>query len=262
MAFCKKDCYTILSQDCSELELKQNPIVITTFYNFAKLDDPFLTRDKLKAVCQKLGILGTILLGTEGINSTISGTRESVDAFYNFYASMTEFNKNITDFRETFDKKHPFGKLKVRVKREIVTSANDSLNSNPGTYIEPEEWDSFIKREDVVLIDTRNDYEYQIGAFEGSVNPDIENFREFNAWLEANKKHFEGKKLAMFCTGGIRCEKTTTFANQMGVDSYHLKGGIISYFIKTKNQNNAWKGKCFVFDDRVVLDPSLKSNNA
>jgi UPF0176 protein len=257
MSFKSFGTYTVLAQDCSDAELKNNPIVITTFYNFAELSDPFLMRDRLKDFCLSKSICGTILLGTEGLNSTISGSMESIESFYQFYSELKEFNTSVTDFRETYYKTHPFSKLKVRVKREIVTSKNSSLSCNPGQYIEPEEWDSFIKREDVILIDTRNDYEYQIGAFEGSVNPDIENFRDFNQWFAANKESFKNKKVAMFCTGGIRCEKSTTFAQEIGMESYHLKGGIISYFIKTKNKNDAWKGKCFVFDDRVVIDPSL-----
>jgi len=256
--------YCILKPKHDEGFLAEDNIVITTFYHFAELSRPELVRDKLKTFCQQHNILGTILLGTEGINSTICGSRESIDLFCNFLAVMEEFASNmqidmLIEFKETYSSTAPFNKLKVRVKKEIVSFGGLCQNFNPGNYIEPEKWDEFIKRDDVILVDTRNDYEYDIGTFEGAINPKADTFKNFADWMHQNKQSIGNKKYAMFCTGGIRCELSTSYAKQIGHENvYHLKGGILAYFIKTKNKNKSWLGKCFVFDNRVIVDPSLQ----
>ena len=238
-----------------------NPVVITTYYYFTNLERPELFRDKINLYCKQNNILGTILLGHEGVNSTICGLRKDIDNFYVFLSSMPEFQTiGRIEFKETYSNKSPFGKLKVRVKKEIVTFGGLCNTFDPGYYIAPEEWDDFIKKDEVILVDTRNDYEYDIGTFDGAVNPNVKNFREFAKWMQDHKEHVKDKKFAMFCTGGIRCERTTSYAKQLGLDNvYHLKGGIIGYFIETRNKNNAWIGKCFVFDDRVVLSGDLSN---
>lgn len=239
--------------------LPENGIVITAFYEFAKLANGIhLFREKLEAFCKKSSILGTVLIAEEGINGTVSGSQKSVCEFYEFFDSYPEF-QNIT-FKETYYKCHPFGKLKVRIKKEVVSSGGASCDYNPGMYIEPKDWDAFIQREDVINIDTRNDFEYIIGTFKGAVNPETETFREFKEWCEANLKDKE-QKIAGFCTGGVRCEKSTSWLKSAGYTNvYHLKGGIIGYFIETENKGEMWQGDCFVFDERVIINEKLESN--
>jgi UPF0176 protein len=249
--------FKVIKQDYDESFLSLNAIIVTTFYKFTNLSNLELLRDKILQFCNDSKILGTILLGTEGINSTISGTRSAIDKFYIFLDSFEFFSE--MEYKESFCQSYPFKKMKVKIKKEIVTFGACGEKIEPGLYIPPEEWDEFILRDDVVLLDTRNDYEYEIGTFKNAINPNIATFKEFAEWFKQNI-HGTGKKVAMFCTGGIRCEKSTSFAKDLGLgEVYHLKGGIIGYFIKTKNKNGMWKGKCYVFDDRVVVDELMKA---
>ena len=182
----------------------------------------------------------------------------------NFYKYLNdELGIDLDNIKESSCKFKPFGKMKVRLKEEIVTlrAGPIDVNGTKGEYIEPENWDEFIKRDDVVLIDTRNNYETNLGTFEGAVDPDTRNFRDFPQWLEANRASLVGKKVAMCCTGGVRCEKSTAFMKKEGFDEvYHLKGGIINYFEQTGNKNGLWKGKLFVFDDRFIVDDQLEQS--
>jgi UPF0176 protein len=236
--------------------LEQNPIVITTFYKFCQIPNIELFRDKTLAICQKNEILGTILLGQEGINATISGSRIAIDEFYKYISQEESFNGTV--FKETFFNKHPFAKMRVKIRKEIV-SIHEECQHTPGTYIKPEEWDEFIQRKDLVLVDTRNDFEFHIGTFQGAINPQTTSFYEFRQWC---KKNIPTKQtpIAGFCTGGIRCEKSTSWLKQQGYENvYHLEGGIIGYFIKTQNKNKMWNGDCFVFDDRVIINDQCES---
>ena len=251
-----KQNFTIKTPEYSEEYLQQNKIVISTFYKFCKIQDLPLFRNKLLQFCKQNSILGTILLGEEGINATVCALQEDIKKVYE-YLSQYEFFNSIL-YKETLSKKPPFDKMICKIKNEIVTIKEKDVEHNPGEYIKPNEWDNFIENEDILLVDTRNDYEYHMGTFEGAKNPNTNSFVEFKEWCIKNipDKH---KKIAGFCTGGIRCEKSTSWLKKAGYQNvYHLEGGIIAYFIETKNKNKKWKGDCFVFDNRVVINDKLQ----
>jgi UPF0176 protein len=233
-------------------------ITIITFYYFATIKEGIhLFRDKLEDFCRKHNIFGTVLIAEEGVNGTLSIANEDVEKLYSFFEVYEEF-KDIT-FKESYYKTHAFGKLKIRIKKEVVSSGEARCEYNPGFYVEPKDWDTFISRPDVINIDTRNDFEYIIGTFKGSINPKTDTFREFKEWCEINLKD-KNQIIAGFCTGGVRCEKSTSWLKKAGYKNvYHLKGGIIGYFIETGNENGMWRGDCFVFDDRVVINDKLES---
>lgn len=239
---------------------KSEDIVIIAFYHFFDFPDFEERRNEIKQFCDEHNLKGTILVAHEGINSTISGTRNNINALIDYLKSDPRM-KNL-QWKESFWNDKPFQKMKVRLKKEIVRLAVEDLDSeNRGKYISPDDWDDFISRDDVINIDTRNEYETRIGTFEGSVDPDTKNFRDFPAWAKnwAQDKDKDNLKIAMFCTGGIRCEKSTAYMKKLGFkDVYHLDGGILQYFEDTKNKNGKWKGECFVFDDRAAVDASLK----
>lgn len=244
--------------------IMSDSIVIVAFYHFAPLDDYEQMKKPLLQFCLDHELKGTILLASEGINSTISGTRENIGAL------LTHLKRDprLADlqWKESFLNNKPFERMKVRLKKEIVRMAVDDLDINArGDYIEPKDWDDFIAADDVVVIDTRNEYETRIGTFKGAVDPDTQNFRDFPAWAQdwAQDKPKKTQKVAMFCTGGIRCEKSTAYMKQLGFENvYHLKGGILQYFEDTHNKNDQWQGECFVFDDRTAVDETLKPTGA
>lgn len=242
----------------------KDDIVIIAFYHFFNFPDYEERRDEIKTFCDEHDLKGTILVAEEGVNSTISGTRENIDALITYLRS----DKRMKDlqWKESFWNDKPFQKMKVRLKKEIVRLAVDDLDiEDRGNYVMPEEWDAFISRDDVITIDTRNEYETRIGTFEGAVDPDTKNFRDFPEWAKdwAQDKDKENLKVAMFCTGGIRCEKSTAYMKQLGFKNvYHLEGGILQYFEDTQNKNGKWQGECFVFDDRAAVDASLKPTGA
>ena len=212
-------------------------VVVSAFYKFVDLPKYELLKDELLNKCKNLSLGGTILLAKEGVNGSISGTREQVDRFYDMIADYSFFKD--MQYKENICKTVPFEKMKVRLKKEIVALGRDGIDmNNRGEYVDPGDWDDFISKEDVVVIDTRNDYEYDIGTFENSINPETDNFRDFPVWFEDHEKEFKDKKIAMFCTGGIRCEKSTAYVKARGFEKvYHLKGGIIDYFKVSKNKN-------------------------
>lgn len=232
--------------------------LITTFYKFALVEDADCLQESLIFHCKENNIKGTILIGDEGINGTVAGSAESIESFKSFLKSDFRFADML--FKDSYSKTPPFLKTKIKVKPEIVTLGKQDVDvaNFVGEYVSPENWDQFIAGEDVILIDGRNDYEYHVGTFSGAVNTETENFRDFPQWVEENKSMLEGKKIATFCTGGIRCEKSTAFLKESGFNEvYHLEGGIINYFIKTGNKNKKWQGHCFVFDDRVAINDQL-----
>jgi UPF0176 protein len=240
------------------LENKNN-IAITSFYSFTNIDDISTLQPKILLVAKKKCIKGTILLAQEGFNGSLSGSKDRVDAVIEELIKLTgALDVNI---KTNFASEHPFQRMKVKLKKEIVTLGLGYIDVKnlKGEYIEPQDWDKFVESEDVITIDTRNDYEVEIGTFKGAVDPQTLTFRDFPKWAEENKDKLQGKKIAMYCTGGIRCEKSTAFMRTLGFnDVYHLKGGILQYLEDTQNKNGKWQGECFVFDDRRAVDKELK----
>jgi UPF0176 protein len=243
-------------------EEKDTPLIVTTFYHFFTIENLVGLQRRLLRFCKMLNINGTLLIAEEGINATMAGARESIDSLYEYLKRVTDLEA--IEYKESISYIAPFEKLKVKIRPEIVTMGikNIDVANNRGKYIEAQKWDEFISRDDVVLIDTRNQYETRIGTFEGAIDPETNNFREFPEWAEKNSHLFKDKKVAMFCTGGVRCEKSTAFLKEMGIEEvYHLKGGIVKYIEEKKGEtNHKWKGRCFIFDDRVSLDNDLNSS--
>ncbi|BAP00153.1 oxygen-dependent tRNA uridine(34) hydroxylase TrhO [Wolbachia endosymbiont of Cimex lectularius] len=230
--------------------------VIATFYHFVELSNYYDMKDEIKAACDDVELKGTILLAEEGINATISGGRNAIDKTFDFLRSDYRL-KDLT-WKESAAEYQPFSKMKVRLKREIVNLGVDNLDiSLRGKYVDPEYWDDFISRPDVLVIDTRNEYEVKLGKFKNVINPHTQCFREFPQWAKSFSEN-KDLKVAMYCTGGIRCEKSTAYMKSLGFnDVYHLKGGILSYLENTHNKNGNWEGECFVFDDRIAVSNSL-----
>ncbi len=232
---------------------------IAALYHFTRFPDPAALRDPLLNLCREQSVTGTLLLAQEGINGTIAGPRAGIDAVLAHIRALPGCAD--LELKEATSDRRPFGKMKVRIKREIVTMGQPDVDprARVGHYVAPEDWNALIRREDVAVIDTRNDYEVAIGTFEGAVDPKTQSFGEFPAWWEENKHRFHNKKIAMFCTGGIRCEKSTNFLLGQGVeDVYHLKGGILQYLEDVPVEDSSWQGKCFVFDNRVSVGHGLQ----
>jgi UPF0176 protein len=235
------------------------PLVVVALYKFVDLPDFVEMRVPLLDVCTKNRIGGTLLLAREGINGTVAGTREGVDSLLAYLKSDSRFKD--LEHKESSAEKMPFRRMKVRLKKEIVTLGVPEADPNlrVGTYVKPEDWNHLISDPDVVLIDTRNEYEVAIGTFEGAINPNTESFREFPDYVRANLDPVRQKKVALFCTGGIRCEKASALMLHMGFDKvYHLQGGILKYLEKVPEEESKWKGECFVFDGRVSVADKLR----
>ncbi|SRR6056297_10996 len=233
-------------------------LTVAALYRFTRFEDPDALRAPLHAICEAHGVRGSLLIAAEGINGTIAGTREGIDAVL---AHIRAFPGCADlEWKESTAAEMPFGRMKVRLKREIVTMGVPGTDPRDivGTYVEPEDWNDLIAAPDVAVIDTRNDYETAIGTFEGAVDPDTESFRDFPAWWEANRDRFHNKRIAMFCTGGIRCEKSTAYLKAQGVEEvYHLRGGILKYLEEVPGEDSLWRGGCFVFDERVAVGHGL-----
>ncbi|MEM9852822.1 MAG: rhodanese-related sulfurtransferase [Pseudomonadota bacterium] len=232
---------------------------VAALYRFTAFDDPAGLCAPLRDACLAEGIKGTLLLAPEGINGTIAGTRSGLDAALAVIRALPGCGD--LDWKESTAEAAPFKKLKVRLKREIVTMGQPQVRpaETTGRYVPPGEWNALISAPDVVTIDTRNDYEVAIGSFDGAINPETKSFGEFPAWWQANRVRFEGKRIAMFCTGGIRCEKSTNYLLGEGVrDVFHLKGGILKYLEEVPKSESAWRGGCFVFDKRVSVTHGLE----
>lgn len=232
---------------------------IAALYQFTRFDDPAAVQGPLKAVCDAGDVKGSLLIAREGINGTIAGPRAGLDAVLAHIRSLPGCAG--LEWKEATAEKAPFPRMKVRLKKEIVTMGQPDVDptAHVGNYVEPAEWNELIRSPDVVTIDTRNDYEVAIGTFEGAVDPMTKSFREFPQWWEENKERFHNKRVAMFCTGGIRCEKSTNFLLGQGVpEVYHLKGGILRYLEEMPEEESTWEGECFVFDGRVSVGHGLK----
>jgi len=232
---------------------------IAALYHFTRFTDPDGLRPALRAVCEANAVKGTLLIAGEGINGTIAGPRTGIDAVIAHISALPGCDG--LEWKESFSDTPPFGKMKVRLKREIVTMGQPDVDpkARVGNYVDATDWNDLIGRDDVAVIDTRNDYEVAIGTFDGAIDPETSTFGEFPAWWEANKDRFHNKKIAMFCTGGIRCEKSTNYLLGQGVDDvFHLKGGILKYLEEVPEAQSTWRGDCFVFDNRVSVGHGLK----
>lgn len=234
-------------------------LTVAALYHFSRLSDPASLRPGLLEVCVANGVKGSLLLAPEGINGTIAGTRGGIDAVLSAVRALPGCEG--LEWKESFAKSMPFGRMKVKLKREIVTMGQPDVDplARVGNYVAPADWNALISDPDTVVIDTRNDYEVAIGTFQRAVDPGTKAFGEFPDWWQANRERFRGKRIAMFCTGGIRCEKSTNYLLGQGVNQvYHLKGGILKYLEDVPEAESLWQGQCFVFDDRVSVGHGLR----
>ena len=228
--------------------------VVAALYKFTPLADLASLKASLERSCRDAGLCGTLILAPEGINGTIAGSRAGIDTVLDAIRAMPGCAD--LEHKESFIDAPPFYRMKVRLKQEIVSMGVVGADPNlaVGTYVEPRDWNALIADPEVVLIDTRNDYEARIGSFEGAINPETASFREFPAWFSRRYDLHGRRKFAMFCTGGIRCEKATAFLKMQGFDEvYHLKGGILNYLETVSEAESRWRGECFVFDQRAAL---------
>ena len=236
------------------------PFLTAAFYRFVTLDDTPVLRTQLLATCAAHQVKGNVLLATEGINGTIAGPVDGVRAVLAWLRSDPRLAA--LPHKEALGTRDPFYRMKVSLKREIVTLGVPDVQpaQNAGTYVSPQEWNQLIRQPDVVVVDTRNDYEVAIGSFQGAIDPLTHSFSEFPQWVERNQALLRGKsKVAMFCTGGIRCEKSTAYLRHLGFDEvYHLDGGILQYLETVPEEESLWQGECFVFDERVAVGHGLQ----
>ncbi|WP_282603549.1 rhodanese-related sulfurtransferase [Paracoccus sp. PARArs4] len=237
-------------------------LTVAALYHFARLPDPAAMRGPLLDLCLAQGLCGTLLLAREGVNGTIAGPRDGIDAVIAHLRSWPGFEG--LEWKASHADQPPFARMKVRLKQEIVTMGQPDVDptASVGRYVAPRDWNALISAPDVAVIDTRNDYEVAIGTFEGAVDPGTASFRDFPAWWAENAHRFEGKRIAMFCTGGIRCEKSTNFLMSQGVpEVHHLQGGILKYLEEIPEADSKWQGECFVFDQRVSLKHGLEQGS-
>ena len=244
--------------------MNDNLYTIISYYKFIKIENVFKYKNILNKYIKDLNIKGIILLAPEGINLNLSICTSEDKILIKRLSAL--FNLTNNELKMSYYNKHIFRKIKIRIKKEILTTRLQNqinLNQNIGEYIKPKEWDNFIKNPDVILVDTRNFYENQVGSFSNALNPNAKNFTELLNWLNKNilNKANKKKKIALFCTGGIRCEKATSYLKVKGHKNvFHLEGGILKYLEKVKN-NNSWRGECFVFDNRVTVNKDLNKGN-
>jgi UPF0176 protein len=237
-------------------------IVVCALYKFATLEDFQTLREPLRQLMETHAIRGTLLLAREGINGTVASSREAIDRLKDWLAEDTRFDG--IDYKESFAGRLPFKRTKVKLKREIVTMGVEGIDPRRGvgTYVKPDQWNALISDPEVLLIDTRNQYEVEIGTFRDAINPATATFREFPAYVKEHLDPAKHKKVAMFCTGGIRCEKSTAYLKEQGFDEvYHLQGGILKYLEEVPEEESLWQGECFVFDDRVTVNGRLEQGD-
>jgi UPF0176 protein len=237
-----------------------NPsVVVAALYRFARFPDFEASRQPLFEAMLAAEVRGTLLLAAEGINGTIAGSRLGIDKVLDFLQQDERFAG--LEVKESYVDDNPFYRTKVKLRKEIVTMGVQDIDPNEivGTYVDAEDWNELISRPDVLLLDTRNKYEVEIGTFDGAVNPETDSFREFPEYVARHLDPGNHKKVAMFCTGGIRCEKSTAYLRQQGFDEvYHLKGGILKYLELVPESESKWQGECFVFDNRVTVNHKLE----
>lgn len=238
---------------------KELPISVCALYKFTTLEDYKDLRHSILTELDKRNIRGTLLLAEEGINGTISGTHAAIEEFLEWLQSDKRFSG--IDYKLSYHAEMPFHRTKVKLKKEIVTMGVEGIDPNHtvGTYVEPKNWNDLISDPETILIDTRNEYEYGIGTFKNALNPHTETFREFPQYVKDNFDPAKHKKVAMFCTGGIRCEKASAFMKEQGFEKvYHLKGGVLKYLEAVPKEDTLWDGECFVFDERVAVNHELE----
>jgi UPF0176 protein len=232
---------------------------ICALYKFSRLDDFEKMQQPLRDFMDSLHVRGTLLLAREGINGTISGSDSAINKTLDYLNA----DKRLSDleYKFSYSETVPFKRLKVKLKKEIVTLGIPDVDPNysVGTYVKARDWNKLISDPEVILIDTRNNYEFEIGSFKGAINPNTETFRQFPSYTKNNLEQYRNKKIAMFCTGGIRCEKSTAYLKAEGFENvYHLQGGILKYLEEVEEEESLWKGECFVFDDRVAVKHNLE----
>ena len=236
----------------------QGERVVVALYRFVKLEDFEQLKAPLLEICRRAGLKGTLLLAQEGINGTVAGTRPGIQSVIDWLLEDSRFQG--LDWKESFYDADPFHRMKVKLKREIVTMGVEDIDPNVcvGRYADSAQWNALMDDPECLVIDTRNDYEVAIGSFRGAVNPSTQHFRDFPQWVRDNLRPTEHKKIAMFCTGGIRCEKSTSFLVSKGfAEVWHLKGGILKYLEEMPESESRWEGECFVFDSRVAVNHRL-----
>lgn len=239
------------------------PVRVAALYRFARLEGLEALRAPLAAFCCGRGIKGTLLLAHEGINGTVAGSEDAIAALIDHLQAIEALAG--LEVKYSGAAEMPFHRMKVRLKREIVTMGIDDIDpaTSAGTYVAPADWNALISDTDTLVIDTRNAYEVSIGTFKGAIDPKTASFREFPAWVEQHREELEGRKVAMFCTGGIRCEKATAYVKSLGFQNvFHLKGGILKYLEDVPAAESLWQGECFVFDERVSVSHGLAEGEA
>jgi UPF0176 protein len=235
--------------------------VVCALYKFVRLEDYVELREPLKALMEQHEIRGTLLLANEGINGTVASTREGIDALLAWFKNDPRLAH--ISYKESFDRQQPFNRTKVKLKKEIVTLGVEGIDPRHvvGTYVKPTAWNELISDPEVLVVDTRNDYEIEIGTFKHAVNPKTDTFREFPEYVAHNMDPTKHKKVAMFCTGGIRCEKSTAYLKEQGFEEvYHLEGGILKYLEEVPQEESLWQGDCYVFDGRVAVNHQLEKS--
>ena len=249
-------------QHATEYDSETNNIVVAALYKFTRFADFAQYREPILNTMLDNDVKGTLLLANEGINGTISGSRQGIDTVLDYLRSIEAIGR--FEFKESYTDVQPFYRTKVKLKKEIVTMGVEDIDplQSVGRYVKPSEWNALISDPDVLLIDTRNDYEVQIGTFQNAVNPHTETFREFPEYVAKELDPTKHKKVAMFCTGGIRCEKSTAYMREQGFEEvYHLEGGILKYLEEVPAEESMWEGDCFVFDNRVAVNHSLEKSD-
>ena len=235
---------------------------VCALYKFVRLDNFKDLRQPLIDFMEANEIRGTLLLASEGINGTVAAKQEGIDALLNYLQADERLNP--LECKNSFEEHLPFKRTKVKLKKEIVTMGIEGIDplKTVGTYVKPKDWNALISDPDVVLVDTRNDYEIGVGTFKNAVNPNTESFREFPEYVKQNLDPEKNKKVAMFCTGGIRCEKSTAYLKEQGFEEvYHLQGGILKYLEEVPKEETLWEGECYVFDDRVAVNHDLEKGS-
>ena len=236
-----------------------NHFVVSALYKFVTLENFKELRAPLLRFMEKNGIRGTLLLAKEGINGTVAGHSDAIHALHQWLEEQPELG--CVSHKESYCKEMPFNRTKVKLKKEIVTLGVEGIDPRRvvGTYVKPKDWNKLISAEDVTVIDTRNDYEVQIGTFKNAINPKTVTFREFPQFVKETMDPKKNKKVAMYCTGGIRCEKSTAYLKELGFEEvYHLEGGILKYLEDVPESESLWEGECFVFDERVAVNHALE----
>ena len=229
-------------------------VTVAAFYRFFALADPAALRDDLRATFAATDLLGTTLIAPEGINGTMAGSPETIDRLLSFLADRTGLNR--TEIKFSAAEAPPFRRLKFKLKREIITFRNAKVDpTQPGQYVDPAEWNALLADPEVLLLDTRNTYETALGTFAGATTPPLETFSDFSDYVQKNLDPAKHRKVAMFCTGGIRCEKASAYMLQQGFpEVFHLKGGILKYLELVPEEASQWQGACYIFDERVSVD--------